>query len=235
MLEKEELEEQDYRTIFYQTGLGRRAVEGLTRTERTELLPKAQEAFFSNPKVECSKNTFLTWEEQNTSEILPVFGRVEEGDILITFCTHAFGWRNGHAALVVDAAKGLTLEAVVLGRPSCIRTLELWRQYPSFVVLRLQNTEQEKRKEIARYALQKMQGIPYGFKTDFTEQFGFDRKAEDTDCSHLIWQIYAAFGYNLDSDGGIFVTPKDIAMSPYLEVVQIYGIDMNSIHEKNQG
>ena len=31
------------------------------------------------------------------------------------------------------------------------------------------------------------------------------------------------YGIDLDSDGGIIVTPTDIANSPYLEVVQSYG------------
>ena len=40
-----------------------------------------------------------------------------------------------------------------------------------------------------------------------------------------MWQAYFNFGYDLDSNGGAIVVPKDIATSPLLEVVQVYGFD----------
>ena len=33
------------------------------------------------------------------------------------------------------------------------------------------------------------------------------------------------FGIDLDSDGGCIVKPQDMANSPYMQVVQIYGFD----------
>lgn len=56
-----------------------------------------------------------------------------------------------------------------------------------------------------------------------------EQKPEDlsvlsgTQCAHLVWYAYKQVGIDLDSDGGIFVTPYDILNSPYLEVVQSYG------------
>ena len=44
-----------------------------------------------------------------------------------------------------------------------------------------------------------------------------------THCAHVIWYAYQQVGIDLDSDGGIFVTPYDIQNSPYLEVIQSYG------------
>lgn len=44
-----------------------------------------------------------------------------------------------------------------------------------------------------------------------------------TQCAHLVWYAYKQFGIDLDSDGGLFVTPYDIQNSPYLEIVQSYG------------
>ncbi|GAI02664.1 unnamed protein product [marine sediment metagenome] len=35
-------------------------------------------------------------------------------------------------------------------------------------------------------------------------------------CSELIWHAYKVSGIDLDSDGGLFVTPDDIANSPHL-------------------
>jgi len=39
-------------------------------------------------------------------------------------------------------------------------------------------------------------------------------------CSELIWHAFQVSGINLDSDGGLFVSPDDIANSPHL--VKVY-------------
>ena len=44
-----------------------------------------------------------------------------------------------------------------------------------------------------------------------------------THCAHVIWNAYQQIGIDLDSDGGLFVTPYDIQNSPYLEIIQSYG------------
>ena len=44
-----------------------------------------------------------------------------------------------------------------------------------------------------------------------------------THCAHVIWYAYQQIGIDLDSDGGLFVTPYDIQNSPYLEIIQSYG------------
>lgn len=41
------------------------------------------------------------------------------------------------------------------------------------------------------------------------------------------------FIFILDSDAGMIVTPKDIANSPLLEVVQVYGVNPEDIWRKN--
>ena len=46
-----------------------------------------------------------------------------------------------------------------------------------------------------------------------------------TQCAHLVWYAYRHFGVDLDSNGGLVVTPPEMANSPYVEVVQIYGFD----------
>ena len=44
-----------------------------------------------------------------------------------------------------------------------------------------------------------------------------------TQCAHLVWYAYKQVGIDLDSDGGLIVTPYDIQNSPYLDVIQLYG------------
>lgn len=46
---------------------------------------------------------------------------------------------------------------------------------------------------------------------------------KSTQCAHLVWHAYKQFGIDLDSDGGLLVTPFDIQNSEYLEVIQSYG------------
>ena len=50
-----------------------------------------------------------------------------------------------------------------------------------------------------------------------------ERALSGTHCAHVVWYAYQRIGIDLDSDGGIFVTPYDIQNSPYLEVIQSYG------------
>lgn len=246
--EKKVLSEEEYRFLFYQTGLSRRAVERIPLSERMQVLREAQEAFFLNPAVSCERSTLISWEERNQDRNLPGLWGLQDGDILITFCSHAFGWRNGHAALVVDAQNGRTLEAVVMGQDSCLQETEKWRSYPSFLVLRLRGCSREQGSKIATLAMRTGRGIPYGFLQDFLEHLdgsavagklpdgksADDMGLRDTDCSHLIWRIYQNFGVDLDSNGGFFVTPADIAKSPCLEIVQMYGVDVDKVYEPEE-
>lgn len=232
ILAKEEWNENDYRLVFYQTGLSRRAVETIPLEERLDKLLRAQHVFFTEPTVECTKNSIISWQEQNVNEQLPEIIGIEKGDILVSFCTHTYGWRNGHVGIVIDGEKGRTLEAIVMGEDSCVQSVQKWRNYPAFLVLRLKDASLSEREMIADYTFENMSGIPYGFMTDILEHIiKVDSEIGDTDCSHLIWRSFKEFGYNLDSDGGLIVTPRDIAESPLLEIVQVYGIDLEAIRE----
>lgn len=157
---------------------------------------------------------------EGNNRFLPV---LEDGDILITFNSHFLGWRNGHAALVIDAENSLTLEAITLGEDSTIMSVESWAKRPSFVLLRLAGATKEVRSEIAEYARTTLNKQPYRLTAGLWKEKG---ELVGTHCAHLIWYAYHQFGYNLDSDGGMLVTPKDIYDSPLLEVIQVYGVNM---------
>lgn len=168
---------------------------------------------------------------------LPV---VHNGDILISFSGHFFGWRSGHAAIVINAEEGQTLEAVAVGCDSKICSLEHWEEYPCFALLRLKNATAEEREGIAAYAKDNLEGIPYEIFSFCELQTG-EKEVEirnsaatpeaeggvsqaGTQCAHLVWLAYAHFGFDLDSDGGYIVTPHDIYDSDLLEIVQVYGL-----------
>lgn len=243
--EKENIEElvyqewlapEDYEIIYRQTGLGASAVDMLRLHEREEEILQLQNAFFASVPVSCEASTVISREESMEREGLPpemakLYGKdgmlipyVEAGDILISFNAHVLGWRNGHAAIVVDSEERITLEARVLGTNTKRLPLSHWYDYPSFVVLRLKGVSKEEREAIAEYASEHLFDLPYqlsaGIWSDKAEPTG-------THCAHLVWYAYRQFGYDLDSDGGRIVTPRDIFESPLLEVVQIYGMEIS--------
>ena len=243
LLQKEKLNESDYQLLFQQTGLSKSGVDYLFSQNRQQELLQLQKYYFAKVKVACNANTIITREERieelqlpaeeyniynpgrsGTSELIDhtrvSIPYVEAGDILITFNCHAFGWRNGHAALVVDGEKRLALEARVLGTDSAIMSMAHWERYPSFVVLRLKDATKEQRQEIADYAAEHLVNIPYRLEAGIWERAAIS----GTHCAHLVWYAYQQFGYDLDSDGGIIVTPRDLYESANLEIVQIYGM-----------
>ncbi len=212
--------EEDYAVIFQQTGLGKAAVKNLTSTG---LLKAYQDSYFAEIEYTCTMNSPISFEER--IENSPVMlAPLEDGDVLVTSASHVFSWRNGHAAIVVDAEEGITLEAVVIGKNSKVQDMEKWRHYPNFTVLRLKDTKKEERAAIARSAYDYLCGIPYWVTIGiFPAKYSELNVARGTQCAHLVWLAYAAHGYDIDSDNGLIVTPNDILESDLFEVVQIYG------------
>ena len=90
------------------------------------------------------------------------------------------------------------------------------------MVLRLKDATQQQRSEIARFAQERLIDIPYSIFAGLSKSTG---PISNTHCSHIVWYAFKQFGYDLDYNKGMVVTPKDIAKSPYLEVVQIFGVE----------
>ncbi len=250
----------DFEVLTEQTGLSQEALSYLKEQGRQAELPAFQEMYFRPIAIACEPNSIISREEyvidgQGEPAVGMSIPYIEEGDILITCCSHVFGWRNGHVALVVDADKRLVLEAQVLGTPSVVTRLDYWERYPSFIVLRLEGADKEERAAIAAFALENMVGVPYHVTAGIFERlkahdFGDAASGENkltsgrdeaasghnegvsengkipsgTQCAHLIWYAYHAFGYDLDSDGGLIVTPRDIAGCEKLKNIQHYGV-----------
>lgn len=237
VLSQKQLSEADYETLYYQTGLGKPAIDELrdSSPDSAQRILRFQENFFSDINYVCEKNSPISKEESvidkngsyvNGTELAPL----HNGDILITKSSHTYGWRNGHAALIVDEAQGLTLESVVLGTDSCLQDINKWTSYPNFMLLRLQGASPELLNEIAQSALKNLNGIPYDLTIGLlSPKFSKAGEISRTHCSHLVWEAFRLYDYDLDSDGGMIVTPKDIANSPSLEVVQVFGVDPKKI------
>lgn len=232
LLQKEKPDDGVYRTLLAQAGLGRPAVDALWDAPdgKQEIL-RLQAAYFASAHFLCQPNSPISFEERVTgaageeARSTDIVG-IQAGDILLTPCSHTFGWRNGHAALVVDPVGRRTLESVVLGSKSSIQDLSKWEGYPQFAVLRLRDASMATRAQAAAWAMQHLVGIPYDFTVGVLhpKQPG-ETGITGTQCAHLVWLAYKAAGYDIDSNGGRVVLPRDIARSPLLEVVQVYGVD----------
>lgn len=228
-INREVLQPEDYELLFQQTGLGVKGIDALRMEGRQKELLTLQDRYFAKVNIACKANTILSRAEYlvdtDGGQNIPV---VEEGDILINFNCHFLGWRSGHAGIVTDAAGRQTLEAGILGTNTAIMRLDQWQEYPSFAVLRLKGVSLEERREIAAYAAENLTDIPYRLMAGIWET---DNSAEEaasgTQCAHLVWTAYNHFGYDLDSDGGMIVTPRDIFESPLLEIVQVYAMKIN--------
>jgi uncharacterized protein YycO len=162
----------------------------------------------------------------NPSDLAPY----KNGYVLVTKATHSLGWRHGHAGIVTDADNKETLEAVLLGQDSMLQDINKWRNFPSFMMLKLKDASQEDLDEIARFAKNNLLNVPYGLSVGFFSKKNPEPDSiKTTQCAHIVWYPFMQFGYDIDSDGTWLVTPKDIANSDLFEIVQIYGVNPDEI------
>ncbi|MBQ4517810.1 MAG: hypothetical protein II997_04390 [Clostridia bacterium] len=233
ILKKETLYEEDYQLIFQQTGLGQPAVEDI-KLESSDFEDKVK--IFQQQNLQKIKfdQEFIffpttTAEQLREAEDKTIERRLElpplkAGDILLTRSTKTLLYRHGHGALVLDGKKGKTAEALMIGSDSDVLNVDSWRYYPTLLILRPKNIDEETVSKAVSYAGKKLVGVPYHlltgiFKKDKTNM----EKVDYTHCAHLVWQAYQYAGIDIDGDGGWMVTPHDIAKSPELEVVFSFG------------
>lgn len=187
----------------------------------------------NTPGSVCSPIFFLTREDILKTSLAKSFPPVTDGDILITFSSHTFTYRHGHAAIVTDAKRGITLESTQLGSSSSFQDIKEWNNYPGYAILRLSdsvwqalsNFHKKSREDLVRemiaYAKSNMVNIPYTLSVGIlSPKSNLRDTSYGTNCSHLVWQCYKYLGIDLDSDGGMIVTPHDIYESPYVTVVK---------------
>ncbi|MBO5199327.1 MAG: hypothetical protein J6B85_12565 [Lachnospiraceae bacterium] len=243
ILVKKSYSEEDYKTLYLQTGLGQPAIDDIRRETDTEEYPERilsfQDNFFASADYVCEHRLIFTSQEflideegdyRNGFELAPL----KDGDILITLSSHTFGWRNGHAGIVTNAKTGQTLEAITIGVSSAFQQAKDWLGSPTLIVLRLKEEVNAGHASIASQAAQLAKDllidVPYSLTVGLiSPKYPNSGELSGTHCAHLVWLAYRAFGVDLDSDGGRLVTVKDIANSPLLEVVQVYGVNPEDI------
>ena len=228
ILTKQTFSEEDYKTIFYQTGLGKYAIDSIRNDDDfVERIEAFQAQFFKRNYTKCVREAITTNMEYNVSKAgyqvkgFEIFD-VVPGYVLIMESSHSFGWRHGHAGIVISRTK--TVEAPIIGEPSMVYDLSTWQYYPNFIMLRLKDADDAALKKIAEGAKKNLTGVVYSplagvFKKDTGP------RPESVQCAHLVWQAFYNFDIDIDSDGGNIVTVNDIKNSDKFEIVQIYGYD----------
>ncbi len=235
ILKKEQLNLNDYETLYAQTGLGPSAVDDLLAQGEAgvEQILDTQDAFFVPPaEGDCSLLGVTTREHRYLDDdgrliYAAPLAPLKEGDILISLSTHTAGWTHGHAGLVIDPdpERPVTVESVVLGSLSGTMNANHWRSYTTMMVLR-PIADDETRHQVAQIAREKLVDIPYSLVSGvFGDKFQPLDGPHDAHCGYLPWYVWMAVGLDLDGDGGRIVAPGDLAMSDRVEVVQVYGID----------
>lgn len=141
---------------------------------------------------------------------------LQTGDILVSKSSHTLLFRHGHAGLVIDADEGLVLEARGYGAPSMLLPLSEWNYFPTVKVLRLKDADEELIQKVVETATTRYLDLPYNI-------FATKGNSTSTHCSDIVWKVFNELGYDLDGNGGAFVTPQDLVTSPCLYEVISYG------------
>lgn len=218
-------EDTDLRTIFLQTGIGENTAQKMIDEGRFNEILEAQELFFADDKVVCTPMIkWFTREEHLENEIIPFYD-LQPGDVLVTLSTHTWGWRHGHAAIVLD--KYRTVESISMLYNSSKEHTYFWQDYSNFAVLRVKDITPEQGKQVADFCEENLVDKPYSLLAGFgiNKAPDFNSNGFSLHCSYLAWYAWEEFGVDLDSDGGRLVTSYDILHSDKVEIVQLYGMD----------
>lgn len=223
--EGEPLSEDQQDLLMEQTGLGQPGLEAVLEDQNGDYLLECQQAWFAQHATVCVDNGLTSSEELLVDARQPAPYDLQAGDILVSLNSHTVGYRHGHAALVVEGDRGMTLEAATMGTDSMILSASHWRDYPSFVQLRLKSDRYDAQavgEEAADAALEHLKGVPYDLFCGFFLPSLPVQPPQSVQCASLVWYAYALVGVDLQLDG-LMASPTTLLNSPELEVVQAFG------------
>ncbi len=225
ILQKEVMTDADYELLYKQTGLTRLGVEPLLESGQIDTIIEIQNNFFGEFKVENTK--FGPYSRVQTIDKKVTFAPLRDGDIIISSSTFVSGFRCGHAVLVVDAEKHSTLNAAVIGEDSYLASTSFLADRANFIVLR-PNLDAKTIEKVVFFAENELVGLPYSlFEGIFSKKYSDELLGSN--CSHIVWYAFKKYGIDIDSDKGFIITPKDIANSDQLSVVQVFGFEPNKL------
>lgn len=221
ILDKRKLTGNDYAVLYKQTGLTKIGIDRALangNAGKSRIL-SIQDDYFAEHKV--INEFFAPFVCQDKIDGKVSYAYLEDGDIVVSSSTHISGWRAGHAGLVTSGSGNKILQASVVGETSDFGSMLDFNDRVNFIILS-PKVDIETKAQVVEFAKDNLVGKIYD------PTVGVLSKKSNTDrtqCSHLVWLAYHEFGIDLDSNGGLVVTPKDLANSPYVDVVQVFGID----------
>ena len=236
---EEDWTEEEIDTLYHQTGLGKAALlkmksERVYEDDRliplSEQLVEYQTALFYNGEMEHELVADVSKRDLMKHFNAPVAPVLEPGDVFVNSSTHTLGFRNGHAAIVLNEY-GDVIESLEFGAKSSVSPCadQWFAESSNFMILRLKNVDAAAREQIALEAEKNLLGVRYSLAVGIFSKKNQGTKMRHTHCSHLVWQAYKNAGYDIDYNGGLVVTPQDIARSPLFEVIQVYGFDPDKL------
>ena len=237
--QEEDWTEAQLNTLYHQTGLGRTALLKMKRERvfaNDEFIPLStrlqpfQDALFYDGKKEHEYVADISHRDLMKNFYAPIAPVLEPGDIFVNSSTHTLGFRNGHAAIVLNEY-GDAVESLEFGVKSAVseRKDQWFSESSNFMILRLKNADQASRAKIVQEAEANLQGVRYSLAVGIFSKKDQGTNMRHTHCAHLVWQAFKNAGYDIDYNGGAVVTPRDIARSPLFEVIQVYGFDPDKL------
>lgn len=220
ILSKDELSDEDYATLYAQTGLTKIGVDRARKKGSAGLkrIRDIQKDYFAEYKiVHDSPAPFLCFCNIDGS-VTNTY--VEVGDVIVDPTTNLLGWRMGHSALI-SSTSGETVEIAAIGTQSRNGRIYSFTKSVAFMIVE-PKVDAEIKKQVVEYAQENLMGIWYN---PLRGVFSPKNEIGDTQCAHLVWYSYNKFGIDLDSNGGGIVTPQDIVNSDKVELVQVFGFD----------
>lgn len=234
VLDKEVLSQEDYSLLYSQTGLTKvgidRAREKGDAGKRRILA--IQDDVYKQYGIIHDTIAPYACQDDIDGDVTNIY--LEKGDIIVTSSTHIAGFRIGHSGLVTDvSSNGISasiLQASVIGETSDFGSFADFSSRINFIILRPKPELISKGdvENICTFAKENLTGLTYfpaAGVLSAKENYSL------TQCSHLIWSAYNHFGFDLDSNGGMVVTPKNLSHSAYLEPVQVFGFDYDKLWE----
>ncbi len=219
ILDKPELTAFDYAELYRQTGLTKLGVDRTLKTYGKDRVLRIQDDFFTEHEV---KNDFFApFVCTDFIDEHITYAALENGDIIVTSSTHLSGWRMGHAGLVTEAATQSVLQASAIGSSSAIGSIRDFTDRVNFMIFS-PVADEETKAQVVDYAVNNLTGIVYDPTAGV---FSKKNSLTKTQCAHLVWYAYNYFGMDLDSNGRLVVTPRDLANSPQMQLVQVFGFN----------
>ena len=222
---KSELTDEEYQTLYYQTGFTKIAIDDLRKQNAHTRILDMQDFLFEEHELIVDHFAPFTYIEEIEADAPMAI--LKDGDIIVSATTRVSWWRYGHAALVTNGERNRVVESLSPGVNSAVSNARSFADFENFMILR-PKVDEEIKAQVVEYAEKNLIDLPYQMTTGILSR----KKAESikrTQCAHLVWHSYYKFGIDLDSNGGLIVKPQDIALSPHVEVVQAFGFNLDSL------